>query len=125
MTAYKLLIHNESMELTAEHKKAIERKIMETVIASLESGKLTPEEYDEVSVFILKEIEQVKTHDELLLFLRKLTHHWNVFAFILSIENGVVQHYEDKEKIEKVREMLQENSVNDAVPSEHAASHSS
>jgi hypothetical protein len=111
LTYISLLMNNESMDLNEEHKKDIERKIMETIISSLESGKLNVEEYDRLAPFILERIEVVKTHDDLLLFLRDLTHQWPIFSFILTIENGEVRRFEDQAKVQEIQQQMVQEGV--------------
>lgn len=74
------------MEFTDEHKKNLEMRFIGTIISGLEQGQLQVGELHELAEAILTRIDHIKNHEELVTFLRDLTHHWPVFQPILESE---------------------------------------
>jgi len=103
------------MDLTQEHKRDIEKKIVETIISALEAYQITEDQYNEISKYILEQIDGVRTHHDLMVFLRELTAKWNIFSFVLTLENGEVKKLEDNTAIKKVEELVNNGNINDAL----------
>lgn len=103
------------MDLTEEHKKEVERRIVETTISALEHNQITEDQYDDISKYILEKIDSVKTHHDLMVFLRELTQNWNMFSFVLTLENGEVKSLEEKKAVEKVEQLAEGGKIEDAL----------
>ena len=103
------------MNLSEEHKKEVERRIMETIISSLEKSELTESQYQEISAFILEKIDSVKTHHDLMVFLRDLTAKWSVFSFVLTLENGEVKNIKENTAAEKAEELVKNGNIEEAI----------
>jgi hypothetical protein len=103
------------MDLTEEHKKNIERIIVETIITALEKAQITEDDYEKMSTFILEKIENVKTHHDLVIFLRELTANWSLFSFVLTLENGEVKKVEDNMALKKVEELVNSGNLEEAL----------
>lgn len=103
------------MDLTEEHKKEVQRKIVETVISSLEQDKITEAQFDEISAYILEKVEPVKTHHDLIVFLRELSAKWNIFSFILTLEDGEVKKIEQNQKADEIQQIVKTGNIDDAL----------
>lgn len=103
------------MDLSEEHKKEVERRIMEKIISSLENNDITEEDYNNISEFILARIDNVKSHHDLLVFLRELSEKWNIFAFVLTLENGEVKDVKEHIAAKKAEELAESGNIEEAI----------
>lgn len=85
------------MELMEQHKKDVERKLVDAIITALEQGNLRSEEVPAVSDFILQKIELLKTHHDLVGFLDELSTQWPVFSQV-----DILEHAEEQEETERL-----------------------
>ncbi len=103
------------MEFTAEHKKEVERKIVETIIAALKDNSLSSATLPEVSRFILDTIKTIDTHEQLINFLRQLSEKWNIFSKILVIESGEAKEKKEDKEAKKVEELTEHGNIDEAL----------
>lgn len=103
------------MDLTLNHLNDIKLKIAETVVSALEQGTVTSEEIDGMSSFALEEIEKVKTHEDLIAFLRELSAKSPVFSYILVTESGEIKQKEDNVVAHKAEDLLKTGQVDAAL----------
>lgn len=103
------------MDLSEEHKLIVEERIMDTVIKALDAGQITMGQYNEMADYIPKKADEIKTHHELLVFLRELSEKWSIFTFVLTLENGQVKKIEENRAIEKVEQLTQMGDINQAL----------
>jgi len=98
-----------------EHKKEIERMLVETIIKALEQGKLTNEELPTVSTLILETIGKAKTHEELRKYLNELAKKWSIFQPILTLEHDEQDTKIKEEAVQKVIALTKENKIGEAL----------
>lgn len=103
------------MELSQEHKLKVEQRIMETIMNALDKDEITTDDYNAMSEFILGKIEGIKTHHDLVIFLREISEKWKIFTFVLTLENGEVKKIEENKAVEKVEQLTQVGDVNQAL----------
>lgn len=104
-----------SQALTEEHKKDVERKIMEIIISGLEKGEILEPEYKEIAEFILSRIDPINTHHDLVVFLRELTEKWKAFSFVLTLEDGKIKTLEENKAVEEAQQQLKEGNIDEAL----------
>ncbi|MCL5970765.1 MAG: hypothetical protein M1450_04690 [Patescibacteria group bacterium] len=103
------------MELSEEHRREVERKIVGTIITGLEQNTLPNSEFEKVASFILDKMKNVKTHEELVLFLRDLSSKWSIFTSLLVIESGELKEEMEEKAADKVLSLAKEGKVEDAL----------
>lgn len=103
------------MEFTEEHKNRIERAIVETVISALENGNLAESELSQIANFVLEKIDQIKTHDELVIFLSDLSSRWPIFTNLETLEKGEIEEKVEDEVAEGVLTLAQSGKIEEAV----------
>jgi hypothetical protein len=103
------------MDLSEEHLLNIKRQIVEIIASGLEDNKITEDEFVTLSDFVIEKVANVKTHDDLLVFLRELTHRWTMFSFLLKIEDGMVKRIEDQKKAEQITELTKLGQYDEAL----------
>ena len=79
------------MEFTEEHKKQVEKRILELMVIGLQNDALTEQDPSEISRFVLEQIEKVHNQHELIIFLKNLSEKWEIFKPILFQEEGTMQ----------------------------------
>jgi hypothetical protein len=79
------------MELSEEHKKEVSRRLVETIITSLQEDLLSADDYDEVADFVVTRMDAVKTNEELMQFLRELSSKWKIFTHVLVVESAATR----------------------------------
>lgn len=100
---------------TEEHKKEVEWKLVDVIISSLKQEMLTEEELPVVSSYILDNIKHVKTHDELMVFLRDLSNRWPIFSPVLVLESGEVKEKVEDQVALDVLKLAKENKIEEAL----------
>jgi len=103
------------MEITAEEKKDIETKIVDTIIAALEQDALASDEVPVISSYVLERIDTVKTHEELMIFLRELSAKWALFTKLLVMKSGEAQLQSEAELTKSVEELAKGGNIDDAL----------
>lgn len=103
------------MDLSAEHKKEVQKRIMEALISAYEKLEITKVDFDEISKFILEKDPTIQTHHDLIIFLRELTAKWNIFSFVLTLENGEIKKIEENKAVEKIEDLTQEGKIDEAL----------
>jgi hypothetical protein len=109
------------MEITAERRKELERKLVETIIQALENDILTADDVPTVSSYILDNMPGVKTQDQLLQFLRDLSAKWAIFSNLLVIESGEVQLAAEQAVAQNVMELTKSGNIEQALSMAKAA----
>lgn len=104
------------MDLTPDHKKDVEKKLVQAVIDALEGGHMTAEEADIITPFIYSEMTtKVKTHEDLMSFLRVLSSKSPIFSYLLVTESGEVRDKEDKEVANKAEDLIKTGNLDQAI----------
>lgn len=100
------------MVFDEEHKNKIAKLLAIQIATSLRDNKLTIDENERVSTFILDNIHTIKTHEELIAFLDSLTKQWPIFESVLKIEKGEVTEEDVKKQAEELTQNIKDNNLN-------------
>lgn len=111
----RVTINNEVMDLSIEHKKEVQRRIMDTLLTAYEKLEITKADFDEISKFILEKDPAIQTHHDLIVFLRELTGKWKIFSFVLTLENGEVSKVEENKAVKQIEDLTQEGKIDEAL----------
>src|SRR3989338_546535 len=85
------------MDVTADHKIEIERKILKEIINALENDKVTEAGLPDIADFVITHIDTVQNHEQMIKFLDELSQKWPFFEGLEQIERGeVTEAHEDK-----------------------------
>jgi len=103
------------MELTEKHKKEAERKLVEIIIDSLKKNLISVSDKDAMSALILGKMPNVKTHEELMVFLGELSSKWTIFSLLLVTESGEVKDKNEDQVVDKVQSLTQEGKIDEAI----------
>lgn len=103
------------MQLTDEHKKEIERSVMECIISALDQKLISSDDLPELSNYILPKIEPIRTQEEMLVFLNELVAKWKFFTPVLSAEKGEINSQTEGEAVDKVTELAKSGQIDEAV----------
>lgn len=103
------------MEVTEEHKKVLEQRIVEAMMTGLDQDVITSDELPDIADFVLDKIDQLKTQDELMQFLRELSGKWHIFSQILVIESGEVKEHIEHKVASNVLDLVRAGKVDDAI----------
>lgn len=106
------------MDLSQDHIKEVDRRLVETIITALREDFLTADEYDEVADFVVKgmdNVETVKTQDELLRFLRELSSKWKIFTHVLVVESAATRDTAEDKVYENAVALAESGNIEEAV----------
>lgn len=107
--------NNITMQLVPEKKKEIEQMLVETIITSLEEKKLTADEYRQVSSFILDNMKNITTQEQLAQFLNDLSAKWQIFSKIMTLYAGEEKEAKEEEATQNVVELAKSGKIEDAI----------
>lgn len=103
------------MDSFAQHKNDLEKRIVETVITSLEKNSLEESQLAEIADFVLGRIDTIQTQEELIAFLNELSFKWPLFSNLSLIEKGDVKDKVEDEVAEGVETLAQTGKIDDAI----------
>lgn len=103
------------MEFTKEKKQELEKAIVDKSITALEQGFIKEEGLGEIAQFVLGKIDNIKTQDQFIEFLRELSNKWHFFSEILVIESGELDLAHDQKSIEKIEQLTKSGYLDDAI----------
>jgi len=103
------------MEVTEEHKKEIEKRIVERVIAELKADRFNVQDLPPIGRFVLDKIDTVTEHATLLIYLEAFTQRWPCFKSIEMLEIGEVERTKEHDTAEKVLLLSKEGKIEEAL----------
>ncbi|MGE5041631.1 MAG: hypothetical protein ACM3IJ_01875 [Candidatus Levyibacteriota bacterium] len=103
------------MEFTQEHKKNVEKMIVDAAIDALGAQMIPESELQPIAAFVLGKIDLIKTVEELTEFLKELTAKWSFFLPIERFLEAEVKHEGEKELIDKAEDLVKNGNVNEAL----------
>lgn len=77
------------MQLTEQHKHALERQIVEAIIVALEKDELQVHELHGLANTILGKIDGVGTSSEAMVLLKDLSNQWPFFHHVLEAQKNL------------------------------------
>src|SRR5579859_49074 len=109
------IILQNSMEVTEEHKKEIEKRIVERVIAELKADRFNVQDLPPIGRFVLDKIDTVTEHATLLIYPEAFTQRWPCFKSIEMLEIGEVERTKEHDTAEKVLLLSKEGKIEEAL----------
>lgn len=103
------------MDLADKHRKEVERRLVETIIDSLEKNLISVADKNSMSAFILAKMPSVTTQEGLITFLRELSSKWTIFSLLLVTESGEVKAKTEDQAVNKVEALAQEGKIDEAL----------
>lgn len=92
--------------ITEDYRKKIYDDLADTMIAGLINGEILDEESKDSSKYILSNLDNIKTEQELMQFLEDLANKWSVYrTVLLKLKNEQVKS-EDVKKLSEVQNKL-------------------
>src|SRR3990167_10477094 len=99
------------MDVTSQHRKEIEEKIMEAIITALENNRLKQDELPLIASYVLERIDKINNHEELIVFLRDLSDKWAIFDNLEEIEKGEVKEENDEDVVEGMLQLAKSGKI--------------
>ncbi len=103
------------MGVTADHKEEVIKSIVESIIQALENSNLSEADLPEIGKFVLARIDNIQTHDELVLFVGELATKWSVFKHIESSEKAVAERHDELQTAEKIGDLATSGRIEEAL----------
>jgi hypothetical protein len=101
--------------MDAQYKQAIEQKIVDALAKGLEEQKLTEAQLPEISNYVLSQIDQITTHDQLIGFLSHLSLKWPLFQHIAQEEEGKLKKVVETNIAQDMVRLINQGDTNQAV----------
>ena len=99
----------------ADHKKNLERMIIDTMTNSLEKQKLAESELQTISKFVLEHIDRINNHQQLVSFVDQLSAKWPIFLTIDQIERGEEKKFTETEAAKTMLNLIKNGKSNEAL----------
>lgn len=107
--------YHDTMDFTTEKKNEVEKQIVDICISGLENKSITEDQMGDISFFVLERIDLVKTQEELVEFLEKLSQRWSIFSGMLEIIKGEEGVANERSKIENVENLIKSGNIDQAL----------
>jgi hypothetical protein len=96
-------------------KAYIEEKIVQKMITATRNGSLSEEDLSTISEYVLKHLDPVQTHDQLIGFLHTLSLKWPIFSHIAIEEEGKVRKNIEQRVTGNILLLIKQGKFNEAV----------
>lgn len=103
------------MEVTQEKRTAIEKDIVDTVIAALDSGALKEADLPIVGQHVLDRIDKIETQEELILFLEVMAERWSIFTPLVTREKGVIEYGKEQNSVHQAEDLIKNGNIDQAL----------
>ena len=103
------------MEVSAEHKTEIEKKILKEIINALENDKVTEAELPDIADFVITHIDAAQNHEQMIKFLDELSQKWPFFEGLEQIERGEVTEAKEDQVEQEVLNLAKSGKVTEAI----------
>jgi len=97
------------------YKDRIGMRLARKVLTAFEEKRISEELLSEISQYVLDNIDKAKTNSDLLDFLEHLADKWAIFQDVLVVEEAQIQEKENKENVEKIEELIDQNKIDEAM----------
>lgn len=98
--------------LPKEKLSQVEEELVKLIISGYQSSVLSYEEMKRASQYILENIAQVQTQDQLLTFLQNLAGNWAIFGNLAVLESGHKSLSEDQKSIDEITAYIKNLQIN-------------
>lgn len=103
------------MEVTKEKKSAVEKDIVDIVIAALDSGAIKEQELSTIGQHVLDRIDKIETEEELILFLEAMVEKWSIFMPLVSRAKGEVAHDKEQITVYQAESLIKQGNIDEAL----------
>src|SRR3989344_3486181 len=98
-----------------DHVDKIGIAITKTLGKAMQDGLISMDQLAETSEYILSNIDRPQSHAEMIVFIEDLVKRWEFFKDILTLEKGEEQEEAEKNKIDKVQNLIKSNQIDAAI----------
>lgn len=98
-----------------DHKKQVEKMIIETIVTALENNKLTELQLSPIADYILERIDVIQNHTQLVAFVAELALKWPVFRNIEDIEKGEEKRLSEDRAASSMLQMIKNGKSKQAI----------
>lgn len=99
----------------ADYKRQIEVQVVDTIVQSLEEGKLSEDDLRSISDYILPRVKKIQNHDQIIGFLAELSVRWPVFSPIASQEEGKLKRHIETHVAKNVLQLIHKDQLEQAI----------
>lgn len=100
---------------TPEHKKEVEKLIVDSTLDALEAGAIKEEDLKPIADYVLSKIDIIKNEDELIAFLEELASKWTFFLPIERFVEGQKQHTQEVKSVDQAQDLIKTGNIDEAL----------
>lgn len=87
----------------------VESRLLQITLGGIKEGTISYDQSQEIAHFVLSKFYEIKTEEELIDFLKKISSQWSVFSELASLEIlKTREENESKKQVEDVKEKLKQ-----------------
>lgn len=102
-------------DFSVEDKAKVEDSVVQIIINGLDKGLLAEKDLSEISNFVLKGVDSVKTREELILFSRNLSAKWPIFKNLETILEGATEDVKEDNAASQILKMAKNGNIDAAI----------
>lgn len=95
--------------------KVIEQEVVDTLVASLDKEAISEQELPTIADYVLTHIDNLKTKDEIMPFLRQLSEKWRIFTPLLVMHSGEIKEKQEGKVAKDVLSLAQLGRLDQAI----------
>lgn len=103
------------MQFDENRKNQLGTELVKTLANALKEGKIDERETAKASSFLLSELDNIQSHEQIITFLTQLTVKWPIFENVLVMEKSYVADKVEDQKVAQMEKLIKENKLNDAL----------
>lgn len=103
------------MDPTDAYRNKIGERLTIRLAKAIKDQEISVDEYPEVSSYILENIDKATSNSELFQFLEDIAKKWPIFSDVSAGEQAEVAQKDTQEKVEEVKNLINENKIDDAL----------
>lgn len=103
------------MEITKERKDKIEKMIVDAAIDALGAGVIQESELQPIAAFVLSKIDEVKTSEDLKIFLEELAGKWKFFHPVEKYLEGEEQKHDEQVSVTEAQDLVKTGHLDEAI----------
>jgi hypothetical protein len=103
------------MNSLQEHKRQIEKQIVDKALSEYGEGKITREQLKQIADYTVDAMSKIQNHAHVISFLNALSTHWTFFQGLAMVEEGEQRDLEETEVHSGVLTLAQNGKIDDAI----------
>lgn len=108
-----------SKENFITYKKHVESTLVDLMIDAYEKKQLTDKDIKAIAREVLKYMDRIKNHDEIIGFLSELSLRWPLFSPLAQIEEAKLKQAIEKKTALQVLKLISQNEIDSAIKLAH------